>query len=275
MGMFNKLRFGWLGAILLATTFATPALAQGEGSGGGSGGVSFVPQSGFWQNPNEPGGRGVILEVNSSGNIFAATLLYDNTGRAVWYVIDTGTAADGNQAGYLQQFVGGQHIDGEYREGAFLGFGGIAHFVFDSPTSGRMTWPGGEMSIQRYDIIAGGVASGPSAGAPRGSWWYNAAENGRGYFLEAQGDSLYFAALMYDDLGQATWYHSRGRMVTSSFYQGQMNQPYGGQTMSGESSAPAAQNFSVGNITVQFTSDSTAVLTTHNGRQIPITRYGF
>jgi hypothetical protein len=279
MEISSKLRsLGWLGAILLSATIsASPALAQGETGGGntGSGGVSFTPQAGFWQNPNEPGGRGVILETNSAGEMFGAVLVFDTDGRSDWYVYETTAAADGNQAGLLQKFVGGQHMDGEYRQGAFLDFQGVVHFVFDSPTTGRMTWPGGEMSIARYDIIASGVASGPAAGAPGGSWWWAAGENGRGYFLEAQGDNLFFAALMFNDLGQSTWYYSRGSMVTPTFYQGTMNQPHGGQTMTSENFQQANQNFNEGQVTVQFTSDTTAILTLHNGRQVNITRYGF
>jgi len=277
MDLCKKLRsFGWLGAILLATTFgAVPAMAQGEGPGGGNGGVSFTPQAGFWHNPNEPGGRGVILETNSAGEMFGAVLVFDTTGHSEWYIFNTRRADDGNQAGLLQKFVGGQHLDGEYRQGAFLDFQGVVHFVFDSPTTGTMTWPGGAMSIARYDVIVGGVASGPASGAPAGSWWWAEGENGRGYFLEAQGDNLYFAALMYNDLGQSTWYWARGSMTTPTFFQGTLQEPHGGQSMTSENFQPATQNFNEGQITVQFMSNSTAMLTLHNGRQVPITRYGF
>jgi hypothetical protein len=234
MDLSKKLRsLGWLGAVLLATTLgASPALAQSENGGGG--GISFTPQAGFWQNPNEPGGRGVIIETNSAGEMFGAVLVFSNEGHSEWYVFETSDAGDGRQAGLLQKFVGGQHLDGEYRQGAFVGFQGIVYFRFDSPTLGEMTWPGGVMSIARYDVIANGVASGPQSGAPAGSWWWASGENGRGYFLEAQGDNLYFAALMYNDLGQSTWYYARGAMTTPTFFQGTLNEPYGGQSMTSE-----------------------------------------
>ncbi|MBM3546024.1 MAG: hypothetical protein FJX54_03655 [Alphaproteobacteria bacterium] len=278
MDLYKKLRsFGWLGAILLATTFGpSPALAQGDNSGSaGSSGVSFTPVAGFWQNPNEPGGRGVVIETNASGEMFGAVLVFDNTGRSEWYIFETTAAADGRQAGLLQKFVGGQHLDGEYRQGAFLDFQGVVYFRFDSPTAGEMTWPGGVMPITRYDVIAGGAQSGPAAGAPAGSWWWAEGENGRGYFLEAQGDNLYFAALMYNDLGQSTWYYARGSMTTPTFFQGTLNEPHGGQSMMSEQFQQPTQNFNEGQITVQFTSNNAAMLTLHNGRQVPITRYGF
>jgi len=267
MEISNKLRpLGWhVGAILVAATIsASPALAQ----------VAFQPQPGWWFNPNEPAGRGVILEVNNQGEMFASAMVFDNDGRSEWFVVETSAATDGNQAGLLQKFVGGQTTGGEYRQGQFVGFAGIAYFNFDSPTSGAVSWPGGHMDIKRYDIIAGGVAAGPAAGAPRPGWWWNAGENGRGYFIEVQGDNMYFSGLMYNDLGEPTWYYSRGSMVNPTFYTGKLFEPYGGQTMEG-SFQQASQNYDRGNFSILFSSDTQAMLTLPNGRQIAIQRYGF
>jgi hypothetical protein len=255
---------GYVSAVLLAATLgASAANAQ------------VVPQAGWWHNPNEPGGRGLVIGNNSTGGIFASTLLFDSSGRAEWFALDTTAASDGNQAGQLQKFVGGQATNGRYRTGTFLGFVGVAHLVFQTPTEGTMSWPGGNnMSIARYNIVPDGVASGPAAGSPAGGWWWNASESGSGYFLEIQGDNMFFAGLLYNDLGQSTWYFARGAMTTPTLFTGQLNEAFGGQTMQSENYQPATQNYNRGNITIQFSSTTAATITMPDGVGTAITRYG-
>ncbi|MGL1204190.1 hypothetical protein ACSTK0_25170, partial [Vibrio parahaemolyticus] len=59
------------------------------------------------------------------------------------------------------------------------------------------------------------------AGAgPQSGWWWNAAEPGRGYFLESQysaaGDqTIYAGYYMYDDAGNAVWYYSQMPVIAS------------------------------------------------------------
>ena len=116
MDISSKFRLGAI-ALAISTLMASPSFAQGEGGPT----PSFTPQSGWWTNPNEPGGRSVLIETNAEGGIFASVLAFDDTQRSVWYVIDTRNV-NGGQVGELQQFVGGQSLNGPYREGKFLGF---------------------------------------------------------------------------------------------------------------------------------------------------------
>lgn len=273
MDITGKLR---LGAIVLAISalMAAPSFAQSEGGGegGGGGGGSFLPQSGWWTNPAEPGGRGFIIEVNGSGEIYASALAYEDQ-HAAWYVINT-QPVNGGQVGGVQRFVGGQSMNGDYRENAFVTFVDTASFSFQSPTAGTLTLSSGAIPIQRYDIVANGVASGPAAGAPRGGWWWAPSESGSGYFLEAQRDSMFFAALMYDDLGQPTWYSARGPMTTPTFFSAELTLTYGGQTLDGSYQQPV-QMTDVGPMTLQFATDSSATLTLPGGRQVALVRYGF
>ncbi len=271
MNISHKLRqLAWGAAILLATTFGTTsAFAQGgEGNG-----TAFTPQSGFWTNPNEINGRGLVLQLNSKGEIFASLFMFTDWGQATWYVVDTAGSPDG-RSGQLQRFVGGQALNGDYRTAMFDGFVGTASFSFDSPISGTLTFPGGTMSIQRYNFVAGGVASGPQAGAPGGGWWFNSAESGRGFFLEAQGDSMLLVIMGYDDAHQPVWYTTRGAMTTPQLFQGQLIESYGGQTMGGEYQQPNAA-VGRGNITVQFADDHQGIITLPSGRQTPIVPYTF
>jgi hypothetical protein len=277
MDISSKIRaLGWyVGVAALAASLgASPGFAQGGGETGGNG-PAFVPQSGYWWVQGEPAGRAVVIEVNASGEFYAATLVYNDWGLPTWYVVDTETSASGQQSGQLQQFAGGQTLNGEYHPNSFIGFVGTASFTFDSPTSGTVSMPGiGTLPIKRYDVILNGVASGPAAGAPTPGWWWDPNENGRGFYIEVQGDNLLFLGMMYDDLAQPIWYLSRGPMTTTSFYQGEMFENYNGQTINGSYEHPDMAS-SRGNISIQFTSNNTAVFTNPMGRQITLQRYTF
>ncbi|HEX4779130.1 MAG TPA: hypothetical protein VH301_00155, partial [Usitatibacter sp.] len=45
---------------------------------------------------------------------------------------------------------------------------------------------------------------------PQTGWWWNPAEPGRGFSIEAKGNNLFFAAFHYDPSGRATWNVSPG-----------------------------------------------------------------
>ncbi len=47
-------------------------------------------------------------------------------------------------------------------------------------------------------------------------YWWNPSEPGRGYFVEQQGNSLYFAAFMYANSGRATWYQATGTLASTN-----------------------------------------------------------
>jgi hypothetical protein len=249
---------------LAATALAfTPAVAQ------------VTPQSGFWWVAGETAGRGVVIEISSAGEMYASTLVYNDYGLPTWYVVNTETSGTGQRSGQLQKFQGGQQLNGPYSPPTFSGFIGNATFLFDSTTSGTVSISGlGEMAIRRYDFVANGVASGPAAGAPNAGWWWNADENGRGYYMEAQSDSMMFMGMMYDDLAQPVWYTARGAMTTPTHFQATLFQSYNGQTINGPYDQPDISS-SRGTIAVQFTGSAGAVLTEPSGRQTNIVRYTF
>jgi hypothetical protein len=255
---------GLAATLLAATALSSPAaLAQ------------FTPQSGFWAVAGEAGGRGVVIEISQAGEMYASTLVYNDYGLPTWYVVNTDTSVTGQRSGQLQKFQAGQQLNGPYSAPTFAGYIGNATFLFDSTTSGTLSISGlGEMSIRRYDIIAGGVASGAATGAPAAGWWWNAAEDGRGYYMEAQGDNMMFMGMMYDDLAQPVWYTARGAMTTPTLFQATLFQSYNGQTINGAYDQPDISS-SRGTIAVQFTSSTGAVLTEPSGRQTTLARYTF
>jgi hypothetical protein len=267
MTISNSFRRGLMAftVALLATTAlaSAPAVAQ------------VTPQSGFWAVTGEAGGRGVVIEINSAGEMYASTLVHNDWGIPTWYVVNTETSSTGQRSGQVQKFQGGQQLNGPYNAPTFAGYVGNATFLFDSTTSGTVSIAGiGDMAIQRHNFITNGVASGPAAGAPAAGWWWAASENGRGYYTEVQGDTMMFMGMMYDDLAQPVWYSARGPMTTPVFFQGTLFQSYNGQTINGPYDQ-ADVSSSRGTISLQITGPTAATLTEPGGRQIALTRYTY
>lgn len=199
-------------ALVFSALLASPTLAQSDNGEA----AAFSPQSGWWTGTDTQ----ITMESNVNGRVFGAILTFENSD-PVWYVFKT-TPLMGAQTALLQRFVGGQTLTGKYRENTFQDFAGGANLAFGSPSSGVLSMQESSVDIGRLDIIPNGAASGPASGAPGGGWWYNASESGTGYFLEAQGDTMLFTALLYNDLGQPTWYMARNSMVNPSFFSGKL-----------------------------------------------------
>lgn len=234
--------------------------------------TSATPETGWWWYASESG-RGFSLEV-SGNNLFIAGYLYSTDGTPIWYVSSGSRASNGVYQGILQQFSGGQTLSGSYQAPTYLGSVGTVTLSFDTTTSGRLTWPGGTIPFTRYDIVSGGVTAGAAAGMPQKGWWWNSSESGRGYFIEVQNSTMFFATYMYSSTGQAAWYVSNGTMTSNSLYTGTLTEFRGGQTLGGTYNAPTSSS-SAGTITIQFSSQTAATLTLPNGQQVALTRYSF
>ena len=234
--------------------------------------ATATPETGWWWNASESG-RGFSLEV-SGNTMFLAGYLYSTNGTPIWYISQGSRASNGVYQGILQQFSGGQTLAGSYQAASYIGSVGTVTVSFDTTTSGRLTWAGGTIPLTRYNIVSGGVAAGAAAGMPQKGWWWNSAEGGRGYFIEVQNSTMFFAAYMYDSTGQATWYISNGAMTSTSLFTGTLTEFRGGQTLGGTYNATTSSS-SAGTITLQFSSQTAATMTLPNGQQVSLTRYSF
>ena len=232
-----------------------------------------VPQSGWWWNPAE-GGRGFTLEVQN-GSMFMAGYLYDESGRASWYAAGPTAMSGSTFNATLTSYRGGQTLGGTYHSVTGTAGSGNISIVFTDPSHGTMTWPGGVVPIQRYDIVPGGASATPPAGTPDTGWWWNANEGGRGFSIEIQNGSMFLAGYMYDDAGNPIWYASGPTpMTNATTYQGTLQQYGNGQTLTGAYKS-AAVVANVGNVSVRFIGSRTATLTLPNGTSIAMTRYDF
>lgn len=109
---------------------------------------------------------------------------------------------------------------------------------------------------------------------PASGYWWNPAEPGRGYVIEVQGATMFFASFLYASSGEATWASSDGPMTTPLQYSGSLINYSGGQTLTG-AYQPAAQNpAALGTVSISFSSPTTATLTWPGGT-IPIERFSF
>lgn len=230
------------------------------------------PQTGWWWNPAQSG-RGFMIEKRG-GNLFLASYLYAVDGRATWYS-SGGPAATSSYQGNLTGYAGGQTLVGSYAPPFSTGSAGSITLQFSSATRGSLSWPGGTIPIERFNIVSNGVNAQPAAFQPESGWWWNASESGRGFSLEIQSGTLFMAGYMYDAQGNPIWYSTSGAMASANRYTGSWVQWANGQTLYGSYKIPAIVNSSAGNISLMFTSTTSATLTLPDGRDSPLSRFLF
>ncbi len=242
------------------------------------------PQTGWWWNPAE-GGRGYSIEVRNN-KISWAGYLYDTSGRATWHVANGAMLFDGALfVGPLYKVINGQTLAGPYRSpfaspGNLTVVGNVS-LTFNDPGTGKMVWPGGTVPIERMNIVPNGLASTAAANQPENGWWWNAEENGRGYFIEWQNGYADLASYMYDEAGNPVWYISVAETPNTRLFSARWWLFGGGQTLTGPFVPGAAQrvNDNVGPVVIEFSDNQNAMLTLPTAaggtRRIPLTRTPF
>jgi hypothetical protein len=232
------------------------------------------PQTGWWWNPSE-GGRGFSIEYANS-NLFMATYLYDVSGRATWYVAAGPTAIDGSLfSGQLLAFGNGVTLQGTYRPNSQLPNAGAISLAFNDAQNGTLVWPGGTVALQRFPLGPSGTSATPLAGQPESGWWWGgSADNGRGFFIEWQGNQAFLAGYMYDSSGNPIWYVAQAAVSNPATFQGSWLQFANGQTLTGAYRPATLVNGNVAPVTIQFQGAGTGLITLPSGT-LPITRFRF
>lgn len=233
-----------------------------------------APQTGWWWNPAESG-RGFVIEV-SGNNMFMAGYLYDAAGHATWMVSEGPVALDGSLFNStLYQVANGQTLSGAYKAPAPVTFAGPVTLSFNDARTGTLIWPGGAIQIQRFDNVIGSGNGVTPAFVPENGWWWNAAESGRGFFLEFKNNYAFISGYMYEANGQPVWYVTEALMSTPQLFSSNWYQAANGQTMTGAYQKPIIINNNVGPASIQFQDATNATMTLPGGRQIPLTRFRF
>ena len=109
---------------------------------------------------------------------------------------------------------------------------------------------------------------------PGSGYWWNPAEPGRGFVIEIQGSQIFMAGFLYAASGAATWVASSGAMTSPTQYSGSLITYKGGQTLVGTYQTATLSSPPLGNIAINFTSDTTGTVTWPGGT-IPIQRFDF
>ena len=108
--------------------------------------------------------------------------------------------------------------------------------------------------------------------APQTGWWWNAAQDGRGFGIEVRGNTMFMSGYLYDDTGRATWVVSAGpTALDGSFFNNTLYHVSNGQTLTGTYKAPAPVTLD-GQITLSFTDARNGTLIWPGG-SIPIVRF--
>jgi hypothetical protein len=107
---------------------------------------------------------------------------------------------------------------------------------------------------------------------PQTGWWWNPAEDGRGFSVEVRGNNIFFAAFLYDVTGRSTWYVATGPVsLDGSLYTGPLYSAKGGQTLGGAYfGGPTLKD--EGPITLAFNSATTGTMVWPGGT-VPIQRF--
>ncbi len=105
-------------------------------------------------------------------------------------------------------------------------------------------------------------------------WWWNPAEDGRGFFLETNAAGrIFFASYLYAVNGRATWYASSLGYGAGAFA-GTLDAYGGGQTLAGAYQPPVVSVGAGGSINLSF-SDATHGVLAWAGGTTPIERFVF
>ena len=119
---------------------------------------------------------------------------------------------------------------------------------------------------------SGSVAAAPVAITPFGGVWWNPNESGSGYALDYQNGVLLVQIYSYLASGEAQWYLAAGQ-VTGNVFTSTLDKYIGGQCISCAYKNPGPPVGNDGQITITFTSPTSANVALPGGRQLQIQRY--
>jgi hypothetical protein len=113
-------------------------------------------------------------------------------------------------------------------------------------------------------------------GTPQPGLWWNPAEDGRGYGIDVQGDTMVVTTYAYGNSGQMQWYISAGKITNNGTqFFGTLLKVNNGQCLSCSWTGAPTVVGDDGNISISFSSRTTGTLTLPSGRQTAIQRQNF
>jgi hypothetical protein len=208
------------GKLLLASTFLSRYVADKAGQG-------VVPKAGLWVIDSEAGspGRGFQIEVQRD-LLMMVVNGYETSGAATFHVAG-GSYASNRFAGDLFRYAGGVAVgttygppyDAPVQPAHVTGSAGKVTLQFSDPSHGTITLPGeAPKAFSKFDFgvpptqemvmkpVTGLWVIGREAGSP-----------GRGFLLEAQGNSMVMVFDGYTTQGEPTFYYAAATLTNASW----------------------------------------------------------
>ncbi len=206
-----------------------------------SAGARFTGNGWYW-NPSESG-TGAMFEAQGAQAVFGY-YAYNDAGNPIWYSAAgafTQTASGFAFSANLFTFEGGQPAASTtYRQPTARLVGPVSGTFTGNGADTRVTvaLPGGRvLNLQRFNFADIRFAPGPMQGET--GWYWNAAESGRGYGVEIQGNTFVAVMFHYREDGKPTWNAVQGDLSTGVLESAPFLRYAGGQTLTGSHKLPA------------------------------------
>jgi hypothetical protein len=232
--------------------------------------------NGWWWGGPSLSGTGFFVEAQ--GDLaFVTFFMYDIGGRATWYAASGTFRELGNGSyaftGDLLGFRDGQPASSNTPATPSNQFVGPLSITFSSATSATVQLPSRTFAAQRFDF--GGLNSARTGNQPETGWYWNASQSGRGYAIEVQGGTVFFAMFHYNTDGSPTWNLFTGPVGANGALSGDFLAYTGGQSLDGAYRSPNAPTGTPG-FAASFSSPCEGALTfPGNPVQTFITRFAF
>jgi hypothetical protein len=246
--------------------FSTAAITYERGGSG------FIAASGWWWSPSRPG-SGWAIEIQGD-RLMAAGFTYGSDGQPVWHLAIGAVTGRNRFSGDLIAYANGQTLAGDYRAPVSLGGVGTLSLAFTTASRATLAFGSDSVALERFEFVDSGLFLGSAGAPPQSGWWWAPAESGRGYFLEIQNGSLFFAAFLYGVDGVGRWYIANGPMTSNTLFEATLAGCAGGPTLAGGGGAAACAT-NAGTISLAFAGATAATLTLPNGIQVAIQRFTF
>ncbi len=227
-------------------------------------------KNGWWYD-SKAIGTGLSIEIQND-KLFLAWYSYDEKGNPVWLTSYGNLTDTGDFNGTLYEWKGwnllGQYFAPTASEAGTI----LLDFTSDNTTTMSWSYKGidGNCSLVKFmDTLSPGVRD------PRNlnGWWFDPDYDGMGLYMESEGEKMFMAWYNYDPFGKPRWWTASEtfRTTDDSFYS-KLTEWRDGQCFGCSYKLPVAVE--VGDLLVQFTSDTTATMF-WNGKIFHIRRFIF
>lgn len=227
-----------------------------------------APANGWWYNPATPGTYYVLDAENAV--VHLGILSYGTTGDPQWSLVRCVQRPTGEYVGTAEQYTGGWALDQPATSPSGIVDGAAVQLVFDTPTTASLQIGDASISIRRYQFSD--QWNSPMLNAPHAGWWDQPTQSGRGFFLEAQGNTLFVGGLIYDSAGQPSWFTSTGLVSSTGSFSGNLTLCSVRANSSGTAQASTC-TASAKTINVTFKSPWDATLTLDQEAPVEIRHY--